>query len=105
MNIVLEKPVSETYSTLMKVAWNFDYQGAVPKLDDLYNRAKENQWNATDLDWDTPIDPSNPIVASADSDYARMPLRSYLTSNEKHLPHILPRKFCRSFCMASRVRC
>lgn len=83
MNIVLEKPVSETYSTLMKVAWNFDYQGTVPKLDDLYNRAKENQWNATDLDWDTPIDPSNPIVASADSDYARMPFFKKLSDQQR----------------------
>ena len=63
----------DTYETLMQVTWNFDYQGSVQKLDDLYNRAKDNQWNATDLDWDTHIDPSNPIVASTNTDYARMP--------------------------------
>jgi len=83
MKAVTESPVSETYSTLMNVAWNFDYQGAVAKLDDLYNRAKENQWNAADLDWDTPIDPSNPIVASTDSDYARMPFFKRLSDRQR----------------------
>ena len=56
------QPHSETYDTLMKVSWNFDYEGQVAKLDDLYQRAKENQWNAADLDWNTPIDPSSPII-------------------------------------------
>ena len=56
----------------MKVSWNFDYESQVAKLDDLYNRAKENQWNAADLDWDTPIDPSSPLIASQHSQYARM---------------------------------
>jgi hypothetical protein len=83
MKEIAESPVSETYSTLMNVAWNFDYSGAVVKLDDLYNRAKENQWNATDLAWDTPIDPSNPIVASTDSDYARMPFFARLSDQQR----------------------
>ena len=67
----------------MNVAWNFDYQGAVAKLDDLYNRAKENQGNAAELEWDTPIDPSNPIVASSDSDYARMPFFQKLSNQQR----------------------
>jgi len=83
MKAIVASPVSETYSTLMNVAWNFDYQGAVAKLDDLYHRAKENQWNAADLDWDTPIDPSNPIVASTDSDYARMPFFKRLSDTQR----------------------
>jgi hypothetical protein len=83
MKEIVESPVSETYSTLMNVAWNFDYTGAVAKLDDLYNRAKENQWNAADLAWDTPIDPSNPIVASTDSDYARMPFFARLSDQQR----------------------
>ena len=83
MKEIVESPVSETYSTLMNVAWNFDYAGAVVKLDDLYNRAKENQWNAADLAWDTPIDPSNPIVASKDSDYARMPFFARLSDQQR----------------------
>jgi len=80
---------SETYETLMRVAWNFDYESSVAKLDDLYNRAKNNQWNAADLDWDTPIDPSNPIISKEHSDYARMPFFKKLskTQQETFLAH------------------
>ena len=74
---------SDTYETLMQVAWNFDYQGAVAKLDDLYNRAKENQWNAADLEWDRSIDPSNPIVASGNSDYSGMPFFEKLSQTQR----------------------
>ncbi len=74
---------SETYETLMQVAWNFDYQGQVAKLDDLYNRAKENQWNAAELAWDTPIDPSNPIIAPEHSQYARMPFFQKLSETQQ----------------------
>ena len=64
-------PHQHTYDTLMKVSWNFDYESPIAKLDDLYARAKENQWNAADLAWDTPIDPSNPIIALEHSQYVR----------------------------------
>jgi len=43
---------SETYAALMQVSWNFDYQGQVAKLDDLYKRAKSNQWDAAELAWE-----------------------------------------------------
>jgi hypothetical protein len=74
---------SETYETLMQVSWNFDYRGQVEKLDDLYNRAKENQWNAAELAWDTPIDPSNPIIAPEHSQYARMPFFQKLSDKQQ----------------------
>ena len=74
---------SETYETLMQVAWNFDYTGRVAKIDDLYHRAKENQWNAGELDWDTPIDPSSPIIAPEHSQYARMPFFQRLSPKQQ----------------------
>ena len=74
---------SETYETLMQVSWNFDYQGQVAKLDDLYNRAKENQWNAAELAWDTPIDPSNPIIAVEHSQYGKMPFFQKLSQEQQ----------------------
>ena len=74
---------SETYETLMQVSWNFDYQGQVAKLDDLYNRAKENQWNAAELAWDTPIDPSNPIIAAEHSQYGKMPFFQKLSDEQQ----------------------
>lgn len=78
-----EKPVSDTYDAVMKVAWNFNYESAVTKLDDLYNRAKENQWNAAELDWDAPIDPSNPIVSSNNTSYAQMPFFKRLSDQQR----------------------
>lgn len=76
---------SDTYETLMQVAWNFDYRGQVAKLDDLYNRAKENQWDAAELDWDSPIDPSNPIIAPEHSQYARMPFFQRLSPQQQEI--------------------
>ena len=97
---------SETYETLMQVSWNFDYQGQVAKLDDLYNRAKENQWNAAELAWDTPIDPSNPIIAVEHSQYGKMPFfRSSLKSSSRPSWPTPPRRCFRSFCTVSRARC
>jgi len=74
---------SETYETAMQVSWNFDYEGEVAKVDDLYERAKDNQWNASELDWDTPIDPSNPIIAPEHSQYARMPFFQKLSRPQR----------------------
>lgn len=75
--------VSDTWSTSMQVAWNFDYDGEVAKIADLYERAKDNQWNAAELDWDTPIDPSNPIIAPEHSQYARMPFFARLSQHQR----------------------
>jgi hypothetical protein len=78
-----QTPVSDTYDAVMKVAWNFNYESSVTKLDDLYNRAKENQWNASELDWESPIDPSNPIVSSNNTSYARMPFFKRLSEQQR----------------------
>ena len=87
MNAAVTKAVeelpSDTYETPMQVAWNFDYTTDIAKLDDLYGRAKENQWNVVDLDWDTPIDPSNPIIAADHSQYGRMPFFRRLSSTQQ----------------------
>ena len=76
-------PRSETFETVMQVAWNFDYAGQVAKIDDLYQRAKDNQWDAAGLDWDTPIDPSSPIIAPEHSQYARMPFFQRLSQKQQ----------------------
>ncbi|MBK82191.1 MAG: hypothetical protein CMQ43_14880 [Gammaproteobacteria bacterium] len=79
----ITRPHSETFETVMQVAWNFDYAGQVAKIDDLYQRAKDNQWDAAGLDWDTPIDPSNPIIAPEHSQYARMPFFQRLSQKQQ----------------------
>jgi len=72
-----------TYDTPMKVSWNFDYESPIAKLGDLYERAKENQWNVADLAWDTTIDPSNPIIAANHSQYSRMPFFQRLSREQQ----------------------
>jgi hypothetical protein len=79
------KAASDTYEALMQVAWNFDYGGQVAKLDDLYSRAKENQWDAAEFDWDTAIDPSSPIIAPEHSQYARMPFFQRLSAKQQEI--------------------
>jgi hypothetical protein len=63
----------DSYSTLMNVSWNFDYETDIDKVRDLYTRAKNNQWNADELDWDVTIDPSNPIMRRENTQYYDMP--------------------------------
>ncbi len=72
-NEIAHESTIDHYQTLMDVAWNFDYEAGVPKVEDLYRRAKDNQWNADHLKWDTMIDPANPIIAADHSMYYRMP--------------------------------
>ena len=47
--------------------FTWDYtKGARPKLDRLYEKAKRAQWNgATDLPWDTPVDPERLAMMTA----------------------------------------
>lgn len=63
----------DSYKTLMQVSWNFDYEASIEKVKDLYTRAKNNQWNADELDWDVTIDPSNPIMRRENTQYYDMP--------------------------------
>jgi len=63
----------DSYKTLMEVSWNFDYEASVEKVMDLYTRAKQNQWDADQLDWDVTIDPSNPIMRRENTQYYDMP--------------------------------
>lgn len=73
----------DAYETVMQVSWNFDYDGAVDKVSDLYRRAKTNQWDADDLDWDTVIDPSNPIMQRGNTQYAQMPFFQRLSQTQQ----------------------
>ncbi|HJN49051.1 MAG: ferritin-like domain-containing protein [Pseudomonadales bacterium] len=47
----------------MEICWNFSYAISQEKLANLYKKAKVGQWIPDEyLDWDTPLDPSKPIV-------------------------------------------
>src|SRR5574338_689402 len=80
---IVEHRPADSYKTPMDVAWNFDYEAGVPKVEDLYRRAKDNQWNADHLKWDTPIDPASPIIAPDHSVYHRMPWFKKLSKTQQ----------------------
>jgi hypothetical protein len=63
----------ETYTTTTQMSWDLAYLDRVAKVNDLYTRAKDNQWNADRLDWSVPIDPAKPIIAPGHGMYGRMP--------------------------------
>lgn len=53
----------DLYETPMEIAWQFKYFMSQEKLENLYTKAKESQWNADhQLDWSIEIDPSKPLI-------------------------------------------
>jgi hypothetical protein len=73
----------ETWSTPMQVSWDFTYKDRVAKVNDLYTRAKDNQWNADSLDWNANVDPSSPLIAADHSQYGRMPFFRKLSKAQR----------------------
>jgi len=48
----------------MEICWQFDYEIGIQKLQNLYSKGKQAQWDAErDLDWSIEIDPSKPLIA------------------------------------------
>jgi hypothetical protein len=53
----------DVYKSAMEIAWQFSYEQENEKLKTLYSKAKRLQWDAeTYINWDTPIDPSRPVI-------------------------------------------
>jgi hypothetical protein len=50
----------------INAAWDWDYEVHAAKLQDLYTKAKRDQWNAdVEIDWTTPVDPGGKILDGA----------------------------------------
>lgn len=78
--------VEDIYKNTMDVAWRFDYEMTNQKVEDLYNRAKQNQWDAMEiLDWDTVVDPSKPLIGGQDSAYSRMSFFKKLSKSQQEM--------------------
>jgi hypothetical protein len=76
--------VEDIYKTTMNIAWRFDYENSNQKVEDLYNRAKQNQWDAMEiLDWDHEVDPSKPLIGGADSAYSKMSFFKKLSKSQQ----------------------
>ena len=74
----------DLYRNPMEIAWTFDYAFGQGKVEDLYKRAKQNQWDSDQLlPWDTKVDPSNPIMTDRSSLYSRMPFFNRLSKSQR----------------------
>ena len=74
----------DLYRNPMEIAWTFDYALGQDKVEDLYKRAKQNQWDSDVLlPWDTEVDPSNPLIADRSSLYPQMPFFKKLSKSQQ----------------------
>lgn len=74
----------DLYRNPMEIAWTFDYALGKGKVEDLYKRAKQNQWDSDELlPWDTKVDPSNPLIADRSSMYPQMPFFKKLSKSQQ----------------------
>ena len=74
----------DIYSHPMDIAWTFKYALSADKVEDLYRRAKQNQWDSDEyLPWDTPVDPSKPLINDASDIYHRLPFFSKLSKSQR----------------------
>jgi hypothetical protein len=82
--------LEDIYKTTSDIAWRFDYEQNEQKVEDLYNRAKQNQWDAMEiLDWDHEVDPSKPLIGGQDSVYSKLSFFEKLSKSqqEKFMAH------------------
>lgn len=74
----------DIYRNPMDIAWTFDYIFSEDKVEDLYKRAKQNQWDSDALlPWDTHVDPSRPLIANDSDIYHKMPFFKKLSKSQQ----------------------
>jgi len=74
----------DIYRHPMDIAWHFKYEFGEEKVEDLYNRAKQNQWDSDELlPWDHEVDPSNPLISDRASIYQKLPFFSKLSKSQQ----------------------
>ncbi len=77
-------PTDQGYQTPMQVAWEFDYSVTIAQLDNLYERAKDLQWNVSrDIDWSREVDPSRPILEGEGFGLSHMPFVQRLSKSQQ----------------------
>ncbi len=74
----------DIYKNPMDIAWSFAYEFGEDKVEDLYKRAKQNQWDSDELlPWDHEVDPSNPLIADRSSVYHKIPFFQKLSKSQQ----------------------
>ena len=73
----------DSYQTPMDIVWQFSYAISDNKLERLYKKSKQMQWDADEyLDWDIELDPSKPIVEQA-SGLLKIPLFAKMSQSQR----------------------
>jgi para-aminobenzoate N-oxygenase AurF len=76
--------VDDIYSSVVDFAWRFDYNSDHEKLENLYTKAKQNQWDSdVQLNWDHEVDPSKPLMGGQDSIYAQLSFFKKLNKSQQ----------------------
>lgn len=74
----------DLYRNPMEIAWTFDYELGKNKVQELYKRAKQNQWDSDELlPWNTQVDPSSPLIQDRSSSYHKMPFFQKLSKTQR----------------------
>src|SRR5215469_15254225 len=74
----------DIYRQPLEIAWTFKYALSADRVEDLYRRAKQNQWDSDEyLPWDTPVDPSKPLINARSDVYHQMPFFSKLSKSQQ----------------------
>ncbi len=74
----------DIYRHPMDIAWTFNYELSQDRVEDLYKRAKQNQWDSDEyLPWDTPVDPSKPLINARSDVYHQMPFFKKLSKSQQ----------------------
>ncbi len=72
------------YETPMEIAWQFKYIMGQEKLENLYAKAKQSQWDADEqLDWSIEIDPSKPLIDSQISGVMNLSVIKKLSQSQR----------------------
>jgi len=75
---------TDVFETPMEIAWQFDYDIGIEKLQSLYSKSKRLQWDAeVDIDWSLPIDPSKPIIEEERFGFAMIPFVQKLSKSQR----------------------
>ncbi|MDJ0786353.1 MAG: ferritin-like domain-containing protein [Myxococcota bacterium] len=68
----------------MDVAWQFDYAIEQEKLENLYRKAKQRQWDGEQrLDWSVEIDPSKPIIDERQNEFQKLSFFKKLSKSQQ----------------------
>jgi len=74
----------DLYRNPMEIAWTFDYALGRGKVEELYKRAKQNQWDSDELlPWNTQVDPSKPLISDRASLFYQMPFFKKLSKSQQ----------------------